>query len=155
MIVGEVSYPDVKKPRSKIKCDCCDLSYSHGSYKKLMDNHKLIYFNTYSTEVEYSYSVLCHECFFDNLNKHGVIIITEKIIIDEIDNNKFSKNFHDFFKENKGYSKEEIDRKKIALENVMLLESEKQYEKRFNEIGCTNFFKWFQCYNFISWVLVK
>ena len=93
--------------------------------------------------------------FFDNLNKHGVIIITEKIIIDEIDNNKFSKNFHDFFKENKGYSKEEIDRKKIALENVMLLESEKQYEKRFNEIGCTNFFKWIQCYNFISWVLVK
>jgi len=93
--------------------------------------------------------------FFDNLNKHGVIIITEKIIIDEIDNNKFSKNFHDFFKENKGYSKEEIDRKKIALENVMLLESEKRYEKRFNEIGCTNFFKWFQCYNFISWVLVK
>ena len=29
--------------------------------------------------------------FFDNLNKHGVIIITEKIIIDEIDNHKFSK----------------------------------------------------------------
>ena len=79
MIVGEVSYPDVKKPRSKIKCDCCDLSYSHGSYKKLMDNHKLIYFNTYSTEVEYSYSVLCHECFFDNLNK----VVKESEIQDE------------------------------------------------------------------------
>ena len=25
--------------------------------------------NAYSSEVEYSYSILCHDCFFDNLNK--------------------------------------------------------------------------------------
>ena len=69
MIIGEVSYPDTTKPRTKIKCDCCELSYSNSSYKKLMDNYKLLYLNTYSTEVEYSYSILCHDCFFDNLNK--------------------------------------------------------------------------------------
>ena len=76
MIIGEVSYPDTTKPRTKIKCDCCELSYSNSSYKKLIDNYKLLYINTYSTEVEYSYSILCHDCFFDNLNKvakdHGV-----------------------------------------------------------------------------------
>ncbi len=69
MIIGEISYPDTKKPRTKIKCDCCELSYSNSSYKKLMDNYKLLYLNTYSSEVEYSYSILCHDCFFDNLNK--------------------------------------------------------------------------------------
>lgn len=69
MIIGEVSYPDTTKPRTKIKCDCCELSYSNSSYKKLMDNYKLLYLNTYSSEVEYSYSILCHDCFFDNLNK--------------------------------------------------------------------------------------
>ena len=76
MIVGEILYPDCSKPRTKVKCDCCELSYSNSSNKKLIDNYKLLYINTYSTEVEYSYSILCHDCFFDNLNKvakdHGV-----------------------------------------------------------------------------------
>tara|TARA_Y100001938_G_scaffold187_1_gene283 strand:- start:374 stop:751 length:378 start_codon:yes stop_codon:yes gene_type:complete len=69
MIVGEVNYPDTKKSRTKIKCDCCEISYSQSSYKKLLDNYKLLYLNTCSTEVEYCYSILCHDCFFDNLNK--------------------------------------------------------------------------------------
>ena len=30
-----------------------------------------------------------------------------------------------------------------------------KHEKRFNDIGCNNFYKWFQCYNFVSWVLIK
>lgn len=34
-----------------------------------MDNYKLVYFNTYSSEVEYCCATLCHDCFFDNLNK--------------------------------------------------------------------------------------
>ena len=69
MIVGEITYPDLKKPRTRIKCDCCEISYSNKSYKNLIDNYKLLYLNTYSSEVEYSYSILCHDCFFDNLNK--------------------------------------------------------------------------------------
>ena len=67
----------------------------------------------------------------------------------------FFKNFHDFFKENNGYSKEEIDRKKIALSETMIIESEKIHEDRFRGIGCKKFYKWFQCYNFVSWVLIK
>ena len=69
MIIGEIIYPDTSKPRTKVKCDCCDLSYSNTSYKKLIDGYKLLYLKTYSTEVEYSYSILCHDCFFDNLKK--------------------------------------------------------------------------------------
>ena len=69
MIIGEIHYPETKKPRAKIKCDCCGISYSNSSYKKLIDNYKLLYLNAYSSEVEYSYSILCHDCFFDNLNK--------------------------------------------------------------------------------------
>jgi len=92
---------------------------------------------------------------FSSLKKNGVIIITEKITIAKESDDIFFKNFHDFFKENNGYSKEEIDRKKIALSETMIIESEKKHEKRFNEIGCKNFYKWFQCYNFVSWVLIK
>jgi tRNA (cmo5U34)-methyltransferase len=95
------------------------------------------------------------EKIFSKLNKNGVIIITEKIKIDKMSDDIFFKNFHDFFKENNGYSKEEIDRKKIALSETMIIESEKIHEDRFRDIGCKKFYKWFQCYNFVSWVLIK
>ena len=68
MIVGEVIYPEAKS-RKKIKCDCCDLSYSHSSYNKLIENYKLIYLDSWSTETEYCSCTLCHDCFFDNLKK--------------------------------------------------------------------------------------
>ncbi len=92
---------------------------------------------------------------FTQLNKGGVIIITEKILLDKVSDDIFFKNFHDFFKENNGYSKEEIDRKKIALSKTMLIETEKKHESRFSYIGCKNFYQWFKCYNFVSWVLIK
>ena len=92
---------------------------------------------------------------FSQINKNGIIIITEKISLEKVSDDKFFKNFHDFFKENNGYTKEEIDRKKIALSKTMKIESEVVHEKRFSLIGCNNFYKWFQCYNFVSWVLIK
>ena len=92
---------------------------------------------------------------FLQLNKNGVIIVTEKIKLDKKSDDIFFVNFHEFFKENNGYSKEEIDRKKIALSKTMQIESEKIHEDRFRSIGCNNFYRWFQCYNFVSWVLIK
>ena len=92
---------------------------------------------------------------FSQLNDNGIIIITEKIKLDKISDDIFFKNFHDFFKENNGYTKEEIDRKKIALSETMIIESEQIHEERFKSIGCKKFYKWFQCYNFVSWVLIK
>ena len=92
---------------------------------------------------------------FLQLNENGVIIITEKIKLDKESDDIFFKNFHEFFKENNGYTREEIDRKKIALSETMLIESEKIHEERFRIIGCNNFYRWFQCYNFVSWVLIK
>lgn len=69
MIVGDVIYPDNKAPRKKIICDACEISYSNSQYQNLSSNYKLLYLNTYSTELEYTYSVLCHDCFFANLGK--------------------------------------------------------------------------------------
>jgi|TARA_B100001059_G_scaffold64836_1_gene60980 tRNA (cmo5U34)-methyltransferase len=92
---------------------------------------------------------------FLQLNKNGVIIITEKITLEKESDDIFFKKFHDFYKENNGYTKEEIDRKKIALEKTMIIESEQIHENRFLNIGCENFYKWFQCYNFVSWILIK
>jgi len=69
MIIGEVLYPDRKTPRKKVSCDGCEISYTNTQYKQLSDNYKLLYLNTFSTELEYAYAVLCHDCFFDNLGE--------------------------------------------------------------------------------------
>jgi hypothetical protein len=69
MIVGEILYPDLSHPRKRITCGCCEINYTNKSYKNLIDNYKLLYLNTYSSEVEYTCAILCHDCFFDNLNK--------------------------------------------------------------------------------------
>tara|TARA_B100000900_G_scaffold317878_1_gene276921 strand:- start:208 stop:930 length:723 start_codon:yes stop_codon:yes gene_type:complete len=92
---------------------------------------------------------------FSRLNKEGIVIITEKIKLEKKHDDSFFKNFHDFFKQNNGYTKEEIDRKKIALSEIMLIETEQNHENRFKKIGCEKFYKWFQCYNFVSWILIK
>ena len=59
---------------------------------------------------------------FKELNTGGVIIITEKVKLNKMQDNILLQNFHDFFKENNGYSKEEIDRKKLALADSMIIE---------------------------------
>lgn len=69
MIVGDIRYPDLKHPRKKISCVDCGISYSNKSYKLLLDNYKLLFFESYSTEMEYIPATLCHDCFFENLGK--------------------------------------------------------------------------------------
>lgn len=69
MIIGEILYPNLESPRKKIKCNSCEISYSNKSYKNLIDNYKLLYLVTYSTEVKFSACCLCHDCFFDNLSE--------------------------------------------------------------------------------------
>ena len=43
----------------------------------------------------------------------------------------------------------------LTFSEAMIIESEQIHEERFKDIGCDKFYKWFQCYNFVSWVLIK
>ena len=47
----------------------------------------------------------------------------------------FLQDYHEFFKSCNGYTKEEIDRKKLSLSNVMLLDNIKTHERRFKDVG--------------------
>ena len=59
------------------------------------------------------------------------------------------------FKENMGYSKLEIARKRAALENVLLPETLETHKTRLTQIGFRSFDAWFQCFNFASMVAFK
>ena len=92
---------------------------------------------------------------FDGMRVGGILIISEKITFpDEKLNQLFIEMYHSF-KENMGYSKLEIARKRAALENVLLPETLEIHKTRLTQIGFRSFDAWFQCFNFASMVAFK
>ncbi|MFI3256382.1 MAG: carboxy-S-adenosyl-L-methionine synthase CmoA [Psittacicella sp.] len=91
---------------------------------------------------------------FNNMLPGSALIISEKVLLDDPFINEFLvKKYYDFKKVN-GYSSLEINQKRIALENVMQLDSLDIHLKRLTKIG----FKansWFQNLNFISFIAIK
>lgn len=69
MIIGDVVYPNLKRPRKRVSCISCNISYSNKSYKLLLNNYKLLFLDSLSTEIEHVSAQVCHDCFFDNLKR--------------------------------------------------------------------------------------
>ena len=67
VVIGEIKYPSLETPRKKVQCDACDISYTNKSYRQLLDNYKILYLTSFSSEMEWSSCMLCHDCFFENL----------------------------------------------------------------------------------------
>lgn len=85
----------------------------------------------------------------------GVLVVTEKILTNDGHMNRFFIDFYYDFKGRNGYSREEIMRKREALENVLIPyridENLKMFRRNGFEIAET-FFQW---YNFVGFLCVK
>jgi len=92
---------------------------------------------------------------YEGLLPGGMLILSEKILFEDSDlNDLFIKMYHRF-KEQQGYSKLEISRKRAALEKVLIPEAIADHERRLKNAGFETFDVWFQCFNFASIVAVK
>jgi len=92
---------------------------------------------------------------YEGLLPGGMLILSEKILFEDSDlNDLFIKMYHRF-KEQQGYSKLEISRKRAALEKVLIPETIADHERRLKNAGFETFDVWFQCFNFASIVAVK
>ena len=92
---------------------------------------------------------------YEGLLPGGMLILSEKILFEDSDlNDLFIKMYH-HFKEQQGYSKLEISRKRAALEKVLIPETIADHERRLKNAGFETFDVWFQCFNFASIVAVK
>lgn len=92
---------------------------------------------------------------YDNLRPGGLLILSEKTILDDKRLNRtFIDIYHDFKRE-QGYSDLEIARKREALENILIPFSTEENIELLAQAGfrpVTTFFQWF---NFSSLVAVK
>ena len=92
---------------------------------------------------------------YEGLLPGGMLILSEKILFEDSALNDLFIEMYHRFKEQQGYSKLEISRKRAALEKVLIPETIAAHESRLQKAGFETFDVWFQCFNFASIVAVK
>ncbi len=92
---------------------------------------------------------------YNGLNSGGILILSEKFMIEnEVLNKTFIDLHHDFKRQN-GYSDLEISQKRNALENVLIPETISTHKARCLKAGFKAFETWQQHLNFASFVAIK
>ncbi|MGE4594750.1 MAG: carboxy-S-adenosyl-L-methionine synthase CmoA [Gammaproteobacteria bacterium] len=92
---------------------------------------------------------------YDGLNPGGALIISEKIHVNDKNEQARLTELHMDFKRANGYSELEIANKRQSLENVLLTESCETHLKRLSQCGFRTSTCYFQCLNFASFLSVK
>jgi len=85
----------------------------------------------------------------------GALILSEKISFEEGEQQQRFTDLHHGFKRANGYSDLEISQKRSALENVLIPETLQQHQQRLQAVGFRSVECWFQCWNFVSLLMVK
>ena len=91
---------------------------------------------------------------YNGLNEGGCLILSEKLAFTD-EENEIQIALHHAFKKANGYSDLEISQKRNALENVLIPETKETHIQRLTEIGFTQVFPLFQCFNFASFIAIK
>ena len=92
---------------------------------------------------------------YDSLVQGGVLIVTEKILTNDSQMNRFFVDFYHDFKKRSGYSAGEILHKREALENVLIpyrIDENLELFRRNDFEIVETFFQW---YNFAGFLCVK
>ena len=92
---------------------------------------------------------------YNSLIPGGILVLSEKIVLDDRSlNNLFIEMYHKF-KESNGYSELEISQKRLALENILIPEPISVHKSRHVSAGFNSFEVWFQHLNFVSMISLK
>lgn len=89
------------------------------------------------------------------LEPGGILVLSEKILFENSDEQALQTEWHHDFKRAQGYSELEIARKRDALENMMIPESLEQHRERLSRAGFQSVHTWFQGFNFMSLVAFR
>jgi tRNA (cmo5U34)-methyltransferase len=85
----------------------------------------------------------------------GALVLSEKIRFSDEVEQQLQTDWHHDFKRAQGYSDLEIARKRDALERVMLPDTEEQHLTRLQSAGWGKTVRWYQCFNFVSYLAIR
>ena len=92
---------------------------------------------------------------YDSLVDGGVLIITDKVLTNDSNMNRFFIDFYYDYKRRNGYSEEEINRKRESLENVLIPYRFDENFELFKRNGFQIVETFFQWHNFAGFLCVK
>ena len=92
---------------------------------------------------------------FNGLLPGGVLLLSEKILIEDPILNRINIELHESFKKENGYSELEIARKRAALDSVLIPETLSTHRKRLLQSGFERCDIWFRYFNFASLIAIK
>ncbi len=92
---------------------------------------------------------------YNGLNDGGLLILSEKIILDDKKINNLLIDLHENFKFENLYTREEIENKKESIKNVLIEDDIETHQSRLSKSGFTKFGIWLQHFNFASFVAIK
>lgn len=95
------------------------------------------------------------ETIYNGLLPGGILILSEKLMFADPQQQALQTEMHHAFKKAQGYSELEISQKRSALENVLIPETLIQHQHRLQQAGFSNAETWFQYFNFASILAIK
>jgi tRNA (cmo5U34)-methyltransferase len=85
----------------------------------------------------------------------GALVLSEKIRFRDAEEQALQTDWHHDFKRAQGYSELEIARKRDALEQVLTPDTEEEHLTRLQAAGWRKAVRWFQCFNFVSYLAIR
>jgi len=85
----------------------------------------------------------------------GVLVLSEKICFDDAMEQELQTTLHHDFKRAQGYSEMEIARKRNALENVLVCDTDTGHRQRLQDAGWQNPVCFFRSFNFASYLAFR
>jgi len=92
---------------------------------------------------------------YSGLNQGGVLVLTEKILLNEKLENDRMVQLYQAFKKTQGYSDLEISQKRTALEKVLVPDHPAQHQQRLELAGFSEIYQYFRAFNFVSYLAIK
>jgi tRNA (cmo5U34)-methyltransferase len=91
----------------------------------------------------------------DGLLPGGVLVLSEKVRFESLEEDGLQTEWHHAFKRAQGYSELEIARKREALERVMKPDTLPVHRQRLHDAGFSRVCQWFQGFNFVSLIAFR
>lgn len=90
---------------------------------------------------------------YNSLVPGGIFLLTEKVCTENVKYSEISQDIYYDFKKKNGYSQLEINKKREALDNVLIPETKENHIQRLNSVGfkfTDIYLKWLQFTSFIA-----
>ena len=92
---------------------------------------------------------------YQGMQPGGVLVLSEKILLDDTAENNCMVELYQAFKKTQGYSDLEISQKRTALENVLIPDQQSTLHHRLSQTGFSQIYQCFRCFNFVSYLAIK